>query len=94
MKTIVIWDQMDGEIKFFVVNKDIIHLNGTYINASEQKYEDELLEILNYGEDGQTGMKLLTQFPIDELVNAYKSAEEITSPASPTVAVITCGFVP
>ena len=81
MKTVVIWDEMQGEIKFFVVDQDLQHLDGTYINGSDDdKKLDQLNEVLGYDDNGKPKVTLLTAFPMD----AVKEG----------AAVIVCGFLP
>lgn len=82
-KTVVIWDSLDADLRFFVVNKDVSHLDREYVNSSnlKPKYEKELLSMVYVG--GNSGEYLpimLKSFPIQEVVDGAK--------------VITCGFLP
>jgi hypothetical protein len=49
MNTVVIYDQCDAELKFYnVLDRDISHLNGVYVNQSDDnsEKEDELLDLV------------------------------------------------
>lgn len=48
--TVVIWDSCDANIKFFVVDRDISHLNGKYVNSTETTDEenDEILIVTGF----------------------------------------------
>lgn len=77
--TIVIWDTCgEDEIKFFVVEKDISHLNNVYINSSSttEEKEDELNQYMP-----EEGLHMVDSFPYSQ----YISME---------TAVIVCGFIP
>jgi len=68
MKTVFIWDELQGELQFFVVNGDFRHLNNTYINSVEDEdKQDELNKILAYDNEGNPEVTMLTEFPIQEV---------------------------
>lgn len=65
MKTIVIWDNGECDLKFFTVDKDISHLHGVYVNGgNEEKLEDELMA-LTWNEEDQEAVPMLDTFPIE-----------------------------
>ena len=82
MKTVVIWDSCDAEVKFFVVDRDLSHLNHKYVNCSDNTpEEDQQISMLAYDETtGKPVIEMLTEFPV----------EEVRKGAS----VVTCGFLP
>ena len=65
VKTVMIYDQLDASIKFLVLDGDYKHLDGIYINASDQdeKLQDELSNLLYDPQNGQDRVTLLTEFP-------------------------------
>lgn len=68
MKTVFIWDEMQGELKFFVVDGDYRHLNNIYINTVDnEEQQDQLNEVLGYDEQGQPKITMLTEFPVQEV---------------------------
>lgn len=70
MKTVVIWDTLEGEIKFFVVNGDFSHLDGVYINSMENELgQDELNKILDYDSNGNPKVTMLEHFPKEDVIN-------------------------
>lgn len=92
MKTILIYDQLDADLKFFVLNGDYSHLNTVYMNSvlpdgatkKAQKAHDKLqeeLETLMYGEGGDLILPYTSNFPVDVL----KREDSI---------VIVAGFLP
>jgi hypothetical protein len=46
MQTVVIWDSVDADVLFFVVDRDISHLDKKYVNMVDTSREDEI-EISN-----------------------------------------------
>jgi hypothetical protein len=90
MKTILIYDELDANLKFFVLDGDYSHLNKVYMNsviegtAKAQKAHDKLqreLEKLLYGKGGQIILPSTPEFPVDVL----KREDSI---------VIVAGFLP
>jgi hypothetical protein len=81
MKTVVIWDSCGVDpIKFFIVPRDVTHLNGVYLNLEgDEKLQDEL-NLLAWDEKGKPLLKMLKRFP----TKAVKSG----------AAVIVCGMAP
>ena len=69
MKTVVIWDSVDADIRFFVIDRDLSHLNGKYVNHYDNTEEmDREISSLVY--DEQTGapiVGMLSTFPVDEV---------------------------
>ena len=73
MQTVLIYDQLDAELKFFVLDGDYSHLNGVYINqmvegtkakqkAADAK-QDELTNLMYVKETGELKHQFLTTFP-------------------------------
>lgn len=91
MKTILIYDELDANLKFFVLDGDYSHLNKVYMNsvledatAKAQKAHDKLqtqLEKLMYGKGGSLILPYTSEFPLD----AIRALDTI---------VIVAGFLP
>ncbi|ARK86085.1 hypothetical protein [Burkholderia pseudomallei] len=66
-KTVVIWDECgQSPISFCVLDGDYSELDGIYINNAHQEAEDQdRLNDLIYGEEGQMKNEMLDSFPID-----------------------------
>lgn len=82
MKTVLIYDQCGQEdVKFAVIEKDVSHLSGIYINNSENdlELEDELSDLL-YDKNGESLVELSKEFPVQAVIEGAK--------------VIVCGFLP
>lgn len=82
MKTIFIWNEgFEYPLKYFVLEGDYRHLHGTMINcATDPDLEEELAAILNYDEKGNSAVKFLDTFPVNEVQG--------------DTAVIEVGFIP
>ena len=66
MKTIVIWDNCDADLKFFVAEGDFRHLNRKYINSMDTTDEEvDEINALVFNEDGSTKVKMFDTFPDD-----------------------------
>ena len=74
MKTVIIFDELQAELQFFVLEGDFRHLNGTYINscgpegttkkqANEMEKKQAKLSSLIYKEDGTFNADPLKDFP-------------------------------
>ena len=90
MKTVMIYDQLDANPTFFVLDGDYSHLNHVYINMcidgpkAEQKKMDKLQdELTKLVYDPKTGVTLLA---------AYK--EFPTQAVLDGAVVIVAGFLP
>lgn len=82
MKTVLIYDQCGQEnVKFAVIEKDVSHLSGIYINNSENdlELEDEISDLL-YDKNGESLVELSKEFPVQAVIESAK--------------VIVCGFLP
>jgi hypothetical protein len=82
MKTVIIYDQCGQEdISFAVVDRDVTHLAGIYVNNCNQDAAlcDELCDMF-YDDQGRCIIPLSSEFPVD----AVKAG----------APVITCGFLP
>jgi hypothetical protein len=95
LKTILIYDQLDAELKFFVLEGNYTHLNKVYMNSvlpdgatkKAQKAHDKLqeeLEKLIYGDGGDILLPYTTEFPLDVIDDGLFGS----------VAVIVAGFLP
>ena len=81
-KTVVIWDTVDADIKFFVVNRDISHLNHKYVNSADNTEEEDMeISMLAYDKDsGAPIVEMLSEFPVAYVLAGAK--------------VVVCGFLP
>ena len=78
-KTVIIYDQLDADLKFFVLDGDYRHLNKVYVNQSvegtkkvqkaAEKLQDELTNLVYDPKTGATILPVLTEFPIAEVQN-------------------------
>lgn len=69
-KTVIVWDELgQNPIKFAVVEKDLSHLNGVYLNSIEDdpRKQDELTNLI-YGYDGSTPTPLSQTFPVEAVI--------------------------
>ena len=81
MKTVVIWDALDADISFFVIDRDISHLNGKYANNAEILESDEAeINLLVWDENGKQTQEMTKVFPVEAVRAGAK--------------VIVCGFLP
>jgi hypothetical protein len=80
-RTVVIWDSVEADVKFFVVDRDLSHLDGKYVNSTETSDEDSI-RICNlvYDEEGQQVTPFLDKFPTEEVRNG--------------ASVVVLGFLP
>ena len=66
MKTIVIWDECEADLKFFVAEGDLRHLDRTYMNSTDTTDEEmDEMNAMVFNEDGSTKVKMLTEFPAE-----------------------------
>ena len=66
IKTLMIFDQCgQAPIKFYVLNGDYSHLDGIYVNHSQQdqKLVEELANLLYDAETGEELLESLDHFP-------------------------------
>lgn len=82
-KTVIIWDELNADLFFFVIDGDQTKFNEVYINAVTD--EEELLDELNtliYKDDnsGQFAHEPLDFFPVEAVRDG--------------AAVIVAGFLP
>lgn len=82
MRTVVIWDNYGAEpVRFFVVDRDLKHLNNKYVNSTDCDMKDwDEISSLVYDDEGKKVIDLLEEFPVDEVKNGAQ--------------VIVCGFIP
>lgn len=91
MKTVLIFDQLDANLKFFVLEGDQTRFNNVYINQcfeepkkaqkQREKLQDELLNLLYEKEGGEFKFPVTASFPTEV------AREE-------GVVVIVAGFLP
>lgn len=69
-KTVVIWDDCQANIRFFVIDKDVCHLNGKYCNSSDisEKENDEICNLV-YDTTGREIITFSKDFPYEEVKN-------------------------
>lgn len=82
MKTVIIWDQCGQEaLQFAVIDRDVSHLAGIYINSvdNDPAKEDELSNLF-YTDEGALKVELTEVFPVDAVKKGAK--------------VIIAGFLP
>lgn len=82
MKTVLIYDRCGQDnVKFVVIDKDVSHLDGIYINNSENsmELENELSDLL-YANNEDELVKFSEKFPTQDVIDGAK--------------VIVCGFFP
>lgn len=89
----MIYDELDGDLKFLVLEGDYVHLNGVYINsyneklsAKERKQADKLQEELSkllYGGGGAILLPYTNDFPT-----------EVVQKGGSDLKVIVAGFLP
>ena len=64
MRTIVIWDQLDAAIKFFILEGDYSRFDNTYISECSSDLQDELTDIVyRYEPDYAVLVEMLESFP-------------------------------
>lgn len=66
-KTVVIWDSCDGDICFFVTDKDVSHLDNKYVNSNTTEQEGTEISLLMYDSDGNKVIKTTKEFPVQEV---------------------------
>jgi hypothetical protein len=89
-QTVIIYDQCEANLTFFVLDGDYRHLNNVYINQcvgktkkeqkAAEKLQDELNNLVYDQKTGATILPILTVFPIE----AVQSGAD----------VIVAGFLP
>lgn len=83
MKTIIIWDEGNCELKFFLLDGDHSKFNEIYINAAgvDIELESELTALI-FTEEGSLLIEPLPSFPDLKLLDPF------------TTKVIVAGFIP
>lgn len=77
LKTIVIWEESDTPLKFFILDGDYRNLDDVHINScSDAELENELISVVY--DNCETKVAMLKKFP-----NIFKQF--------PDTAVIVCG---
>lgn len=80
-KTVIIWNDIyENDIKFVVIDKDVSHLNGVYINSNADESKVEELDELMFAGGPHYVVELLDEFPVDAVKDGAK--------------VIVAGFMP
>jgi hypothetical protein len=90
MKTIVIWDDCQANLRFFVVPYNCSHLNGKYVNSTGCS-DGEEAEITEMTMDGDIPKPMLDEFPLNEF---QYMADDGHICHDTEVKVIVCGFLP
>lgn len=91
MKTVVIWDCLEAEIRFFVADGDLSRFDGVYVNSCAPSGMEEVeamqfealtddLHNVVYDTEGRYLVEMLPKFPADEVRAG--------------AIVITAGFLP
>jgi hypothetical protein len=82
MKTVVIWDSVEADLRFFVVDRDLGHLDGKYVNSADNTEAlDKEISMLVYDETtGKQVIEMTKEFPVEAVREGAK--------------VIVCGFLP
>lgn len=81
MKTIFIYDELEGDLKFFKLDGDYSHLDGCYVNSvdTSDELQDVLIKLL-YTDDTMANYRVLMLYtfprPVDDFV------------------VVRCGWIP
>lgn len=85
-KTIFIWDELDQNIKFFVLDGDYSDFDGIYINNCEETKARQLLELV-YDEEGNKKIEMYTQFPTSTFEDGNFYHGDLV------IEVVTCGSI-
>lgn len=86
-KTIFIWDELDQNIKFFVLDGDYTHLDGIYINNYCDEVQTKELLALVYDENGDKIIEMDTKFPTSTFEDGNFYHGDLV------IEVVTCGFI-
>ena len=64
--TVVIWDNVGADLKFFVTDQNVAHLNNKYVNSVETTDEevDQISELV-YTESGEQKVPMTSEFPVE-----------------------------
>lgn len=82
MKTIVIWDDGQFQLKYFVLEGDYSHLHQIYINLTDDNRSEELCSMMYDQKTGADKITMLLRFPLAVIRD------------NPEVCAISAGFVP
>lgn len=73
MKTVVIWDSVNEEVRFFIVDRDLTHLHRKYANSTETtEAEDSEITSLVYSTDGKMNVEFIPEFPVEAVRDGAK----------------------
>ena len=79
--TVVIWDFLDADIKFFVTHEPVCDLDRKYINSVECSDDDSArINNLVYDEEGNCKVEMTNKFPVEAVRDG--------------AAVVVIGFLP
>jgi len=81
MKTVMIFDDCQAELKFYIFDGDLSHLHEVYFNSFGDEKEDELQDLI-YNDQGE-------ELSIDPV-----TIEQATQAIRDGAILIVCGFVP
>ena len=72
-KTVVIWDSCETHLQYFVVDKDVSHLDGKYVNSVDcTDQESDAVSLLVYDDQGKKVIELVDTFPIQAVLDGAK----------------------
>jgi hypothetical protein len=97
VKTLIIWDNCEANLRFRLVDGDYSHLDGKYVNSAglDEKVEKEIMELTLDPETGHT-LPMDEHWPHErlkcfiEFIDNY--GQRRYDPAE--LKVIVCGFIP
>ena len=70
MKTVVIWDDCEGDLRYFVTEEDVSGLDRKYVNLEDLSSEDEeRITSLVYNSQGVVKIHMSKIFPVKEVRN-------------------------
>lgn len=86
MKTAVIYNRIE-QLDYFIVNEDITHLQGVYVNSvgTDPNLEQELISLV-YGDNPDETK--------GEVIHKLVTVQEIQQAVHKGAALIECGFLP
>ena len=85
MKTVIIFDDCEANIRFFVVTGSFAHLDGKYINGNATDEEVDQINKLVYDEEYRY-LPSVEHWPAAEVADALNNHGGFE--------VIVCGFIP
>ena len=78
MKTVLIFDQCEANVTFYVLDGDYAHLNRVYINQAvdgtkkvqraAEKLQDELSNLIYHPKTGELLLQSLSELPVEDVI--------------------------